>query len=265
MPLMTAVMAAMWLVPGMPPAAAAVPATVAGFGSLWVPLCSRPPRLAKVDLKLNKLTAVFDVGPADAEGGVATSPDSVWLMVDGKGSLARIDPVTGTIRQRIQLAAGSYNPLYSAGRIWVSRADGAELASVDASTGTVLSHAKTGPNPRFLTAGPGAVWTLNQGDGSLTRVDADTGQATTTIGLGTPGHGGDISYGGGMIWTTVMKVPLSAVDGATAELRCRWTGPGGDSLGIDRDAIWLTDYHAGIISRLELQAALQDCTRRSLR
>jgi len=232
-----------------------------GFGSLWVPLCSHPATLAKVDLNRNALTAVLNIGPAGAEGGITTSPDSVWLVVDKNGSLARIDPGTGSIRQTIRISTGSYNPLYIDGQVWVTRADGAEVTSVDASVGAVLGTVKTGPNPRFLTAAAGTVWTLNQGDGSLTRIDARTRQATQTIALGTPGHGGDISIGGGMVWTTVAKVPLSAVDSTESVLRCQWVGKGGDSLGIGHGAIWLTDYHAGTLSRLELENALVHCVR----
>jgi virginiamycin B lyase len=93
----------------------------------------------------------------------------------------------------------------------------------------------------------------------LTRIDTRTKQPTKTIALGIPGHGGDISFGNGMVWTTVWKVPLSVIDGATAAVRCQWAGPGGYSLGIGHGAIWLTDYHAGTISRIELDDALARC------
>jgi virginiamycin B lyase len=232
---------------------------VTGFGSLWVPLCGKSPRLAKVDLKSSELRGVFNIGPAAAESGVTASPDSIWLIIDKSGSLARIDPETGMVRQSIRVPAGSYNPFYADGQIWVTRADGSELTSVDAITGSLLSTTRTGPGPRFLTAGAGSVWTLNQGDGSLTRIDTRTRQVTSTTALGTGGKGGDISFGGGMIWTTVPKVPLSMIDGASAALLCRWVGPGGDSLGIGHGAIWLTDYHAGTISRIELKDALARC------
>src|ERR1700724_1348456 len=52
-----------------------------GFGSLWVPLCGKPATLARVDLNSNRVVNVFRVGPAAREGGIATSPDSVWLVV----------------------------------------------------------------------------------------------------------------------------------------------------------------------------------------
>ena len=117
----------------------------------------------------------------------------------------------------------------------------------------------TGPGPRFLTAGGGALWTLNQGDGSLTRIDTGGKNATRTIALDTPGHGGDIAFGAGTIWTTMSKTPLSAIDAATFTLRCQWTGPGGDSMGIGHGSIWLTDYHGGTVSRIDLQDALRRC------
>lgn len=229
-----------------------------GFGSLWVPMCTKPPTLAKVNLRANRLTAVFPVGPAAAEGGITTSPNGVWLVVDESGSLARIDPWTGAVRQTIRVPSGSYNPLFSDGQIWVTRVGGAELTSIDAATGSLLSTTQTGPNPRFLTAGGGAIWTLNQGDGTVTRVDSRTKQAMT-IALHIPGHGGDIGFGAGMVWTTMLKVPLSAVDSVAKTLRCQWVGAGGDSLGVGHDAIWLTDYQAGTISRISIKDTLAAC------
>ena len=230
-----------------------------GFGALWVPMCTAAPSLAKIDLATNHLAAVFNLGPAAPEGGITTSADSVWLIVDKSGSLARIDPATGAIRQTVKLPAGSYNPYFSDGVIWTTRAEGADLTGIDATSGAIVSNVRTGPKPRFLTAAGGAIWTLNQGDGSLTRVDARTRKAVATIALGTPGHGGDIGAGAGMVWTTMPKMPLSAIDIASTSLQCHWAGPGGDSLGIGHEAIWLTDYHGGTLSRIPLKEALAHC------
>jgi virginiamycin B lyase len=232
-----------------------------GFGSVWIPLCGKPSTLAKIDATRNVVSAVFQSGPAGGEGGVTTSTDSVWLVTDKEGSLVRINPDTGAVRQTVRIPPGSYNPRFQDGVVWVTRAEGAELTAVDASTGTVLGTTRTGPGPRFLAAGAGSIWTLNQGDGSLSRIDIHSRLATHTIALGTPGRGGDIAFGGGILWTTMPNVPLSAVDTADSKLLCQWAGPGGDSLGIDRDAIWLTDYHGGTVSRLELPDAVSHCRR----
>ncbi len=246
--------------PGNPCAGLAV-----GFGSLWVPLCGEPNALARVDLRTREVTIVPGLAPAAKEGGITASADSVWLIVDDRASLVRIDPATGRVRQTVPVPSGSHNPLYSDGQIWVTRADGEELTVVAAGSGAVLATVHVGPRPRFLAAGAGAVWTLNQGDGSLTRIAARTREVTKTIELGTPGPGGDIGFGAGMIWTTMEKVPLSVVEATTGALLCQWTGPGGDSLGVGHGSIWLTDYHAGTIARLGIDATLARCRAESAR
>jgi len=61
---------------------------------------------------------------------ITSSPDTIWLIVDRKATLFRIDPRTGEVRQRIRVPRGSYNPLYGAGQIWISRAGGAEVTVI---------------------------------------------------------------------------------------------------------------------------------------
>jgi virginiamycin B lyase len=244
------------ILPGNPCAGLAL-----GFGALWVPLCAKPNALARVDLRTRAVTMVPGIGPAEREGGITTSRDSVWMVIDARSTLARIDPRTLRIRQRINVPRGSLNPLYSDGRIWITRSTGAEVTVVDADTGEVVGSVPSGPKPRFLTAGAGSIWTFNQGDGTLTRIDTKARKATATIPLRTPGHGGDISFGHDVVWTSMAKVPLSAIDGHTGTILCQWTGPGGDALGVSHDVIWLTDYEAGDIYRYDLVDALRRCTR----
>ena len=226
---------------------------------LWAPLCGPTPKLAKVDLKTRTLAAVFDVGPAAKESGIAVGAGSVWLIVDKQGVLARIDPATGAIVAKVEVPPGSYNPVFSEGRVWVSRADGSELTVVDAKTAKVVDHVTIGPHPRFLTAGAGAVWTLNQGDGSLSRIDVAGRRPVDTVQLQTPGPGGDIAFADGRVWTTMMKTPLTAVDAARSVILCQWKGAGGDAIGVGHGSIWLTDLSAGTVLRIALSDLPKEC------
>ncbi len=157
------------------------------------------------------------------------------------------------------MPAGSYNPVFSEGRVWVSRADGSELTVVDAKTTKVVDHIPTGQHPRFLTAGAGAVWTFNQGDGSLSRIDIAGHRPVDTVQLQTPGPGGDIAYADGRVWTTMMKTPLTAVDADRSVILCRWKGAGGDAVGVGLGAIWLTDLSAGTVLRIALSDLPKEC------
>lgn len=149
----------------------------------------------RIDAATNKITATLAVGPADSEGGITVSGDSVWLVTGKNGTLARIDPATNTDRENISIAAGSYNPLYHDGVVWITGFDRSVLTAVDARTGEVLASVPVGPKPRFIAIGGGAVWTLNQGDGTISRVDVKTGKLAATIVAGIPAHGGDLCYG----------------------------------------------------------------------
>jgi DNA-binding beta-propeller fold protein YncE len=249
----TNVLAANIDLPGEPCAGLA-----SGFGALWIPLCGDKPGLAKVDMTMNRLVEVLPFGPAAAEGGVATTADSVWIVTDKQGTLARIDPLSGKRRQTIRLPVGSYNLQPDGGVLYATQVEGAALTVVDAATGDLLATISTGPHPRFLTVGGGFVWTLNQGDGTLSKISIETRKVVATIALNTPGHGGDIAFHGGQVWTTMVKTPLSLTDASSDRVLHQWIGPGGDSLGVGHGAIWITDYRGGTIARIPLGETMPD-------
>lgn len=228
-----------------------------GFGSVWVPVCGKRPSLARVDVNTNQIIAILPFGTAGAEGGIAASSDSVWIVPDKKGTLTRIDPQTNTVRQRISIPPDSYNPIFSDGMIWITGVGSNVLTVVDASSGDVLTSLPVGPKPRFLTAGNGSVWTLNQGDGTVTRVDARTREITATIPVGIPGVGGEICYGADSVWAAKFAIPLTRIDTKTNKVSRQWVGRGGDALRFGYDSIWLTDYHRGLLWRIPFNDELQ--------
>jgi virginiamycin B lyase len=231
-----------------------------GFDSVWVPLCAKHPALVRVDFHSNKIIANLPLGPPSAEGGIAVSDDSIWIVTDENGTLTRINPKTNAVQQNISIPPGSFNPLFSEGTVWITGFDRNVLTAVDSVTGEVLSSIPVGPNPRFLTAGGSSIWTLNQGDGSLTRVDAKSRKVMAAIALGIPGPGGDICYSADSVWASVFGVPLSQIDVKTNKVLRQWVGQGGDSLRFGQDSLWLTDSHHGLVWRIrkeETQSLVQ--------
>jgi YVTN family beta-propeller protein len=226
-----------------------------GFGSVWVPVCGEKPLLARVDVQTNRIIAEIPIAAAVPEGGITASSDSVWMVTEKDGTvLSRIDPATNTVRQKISIPSGSYNPLSSGNMVWVTGVDRNVLTAVDATNGEVVASIPVGPRPRFLTSGGGSVWTLNQGDGSVTRVDPSSRKVTATIALGIPGPGGDIDYGADSVWATSFDLPLTVLDGRTNRVLRQWVGQGGDSLRFGHDSIWLTDYRRGLLWRIPFKA-----------
>jgi virginiamycin B lyase len=223
-----------------------------GFGSVWVPICGKHAELVRIGANENKVSAILPQAPAGPEGGIASSDDSVWMVTDKKGTLIRIDPVHNTVRQKITVPPGSYNPIYNHGRVWITSVERNVLTAVDAHTGNVLDSISIGPKPRFLASGGGSIWTLNQGDGTISRVDEKSRRVVATIAAGIPGPGGDIGYGADSVWSTVFDIPLTRVDATTNTVVKQWVGQGGDSLRAGFGSVWITDYRKGLISRIPM-------------
>ena len=223
-----------------------------GFGSLWIPSCGDQ-ALVRVDAKTGALQATVQAGPADSEGGIAAGAGSVWLVTSADGELTRVDAATNKVVARVRIPAGSFNPLFAEGSVWVSSNASGELVRVDPATNKVVGSTPVGPQPRFLTSGAGSIWVLNQGDGTVSRVDAKTGKLLATIAAGIPGHGGEIAFGAGSVWATVMEFPLTRIDTKTNKVVAQWHGKGGDSVRYAFGTIWLTDLRGGKVWRISVR------------
>lgn len=228
----------------------------AGAGRVWVPICSGRLRfILAVDAASGRIIGRIPVGPGP-EGGIAVGDGSVWFTIGDGSILMEVDERSLAVRRRIRLVAGSYNPVFTRGHIWITSVDKNLLTDVAARTGTIVAMSRVGPKPRFVTAGEGAIWTLNQGDGSVTRVNEASHRVMGTIPLGIPGPGGDIDFGGRTVWVTYPGVPLTSIDPARNRPITQWVGPGGDSLRFGHGSVWLTDLRRGKILRVAASARM---------
>ena len=222
----------------------------AGFGSVWAPSCGDK-SLVRIDTRTNTVSATIPVGPADSEGGIAASADAIWMLTDARGELSRIDPKNNSVVARVNVPPGSASCLYANGAIWITTPAKNLLTRVDAKSKQVTDSVPVGPRPRFQTFGDGAIWTLNQGDGTVSRVDTKSRKVVASIETGAPGDGGEIAFGLGRVWTTMMQIPLTEIDPATNRVVRQWVGPGGDSVRTGHGSIWLTDLKGHKVWRID--------------
>jgi streptogramin lyase len=221
----------------------------AGFGSIWVASCGAN-NLVRFDAQTGKIQAEIPASPADSEGGITVGAGSVWMATDKKGVLSRIDPQTNQVIAKIAIPSGSYAPAFADGAVWITSTEHNVLTRVDAQSNQVSVSIPVGPQPRFLTVGAGSVWTLNQGDGTISRVDTKTNKLVATIAVGIPGEGGEIAFGEGSVWATVIGIPISRVDPETNAVVEQWFGKGGDSIRVGHGSVWLTDLMHSTVWRL---------------
>lgn len=220
-----------------------------GFGSLWIPSCGDH-LVVRVGAETGTPQAKIVASPADGEGGIAVGAGSVWIVTSKESDLARIDPATNRVIAHIRLPAGSFNPVFAKGSMWISSNAGGTLVRVDPGSNKVVSKTLVGPMPRFLTFGAGSIWVLNQGNGTIARVDASTGKRTALIAAGVPGKGGEITFGKGAVWVSVLGYPITRIDPVTNSVTGQWHGAGGDSIRVGHGALWLTNLTGAKVWRL---------------
>jgi virginiamycin B lyase len=223
---------------------------VAAFGSVWVPNCGDE-TIVRLDMKTGAITSTIRTGIGSSEGSIVAGAESIWILTDKKGTLARFDPGTDRVVAEIYVPTGSFGIAFGDDAVWVTSTDHDSVARIDPHTNLVVETIAVGKQPRFLAAGGGAVWTLNQGDGSVSRIDPKTNTVAATIDVGVPGPGGDIAFGEGSLWVTAFEFPLSRIDPSTNTVVQQFFGKGGDAVRVGLGSVWLSNLEAGLVWRLD--------------
>jgi YVTN family beta-propeller protein len=130
--------------------------------------------------------------------GIIAAGGAVWAGL-GTGQVARIDPRTAKVTDRLDTGAGAGWTAASGDDLWVMNGSAGTVSHIDARTGAVLRTVRVGPNPLDGDAADGVVWVPLK-DGTLVRLDARTDGVTGrwTSGVADP-FVVDVDHG--QLWT----------------------------------------------------------------
>ena len=72
--------------------------------------------------------------------------------------------------------------------------------------------------------------------------------------MGVPGEGGDLSVGGGQVWVSAERVPLSQIDPGTNQLIRQFVGGRkDDTMRVAFGSAWVLEEHHGEIWRIDME------------
>jgi streptogramin lyase len=161
--------------------AIALPATVCAAA-----LASAPAR--------PQLATTVQVGQGPCDATVAYG--SVWVPVDGPGSLVSIDYRRARVTRTIRVGRTACSVAAGPDALWVTRYRPAQLVRVDRRTGA-LRRLQLGKVP-FDVELTSSVWTTWFDDGGLTRVDPVTLRLLARLPIG--GSPAGLALCGGRLW-----------------------------------------------------------------
>ncbi|MBV8847332.1 MAG: hypothetical protein JO307_31365 [Bryobacterales bacterium] len=231
--------------------------TLVAFGSLWIPECG-PQKLTRFDTKINKATASLAIGSADVSMALASNSDSIWMLVDSKTTLARIDPDQNRVVAELRLPAGCNSIAFGENSLWVTCPSETRLLRVNPATNLVEKRIEVSTSARSVAFGAGSVWVLCEKEGKIDRIDPKTNKVIKTLDLAVPNAGGNLAFGAGFLWATQTGFPLTRIDPETDKERVaqQFWGEGGGLISATANAIWLSNIGKGTVSRIDPKRAI---------
>jgi hypothetical protein len=178
-----------------------------------------------------------------------------WAMTLAAGALwIQVDPPTDAV-VRVDLTTRAVEPAVPLGwkaksgpeGIWVVCCDW--LARVDPATGKEDLRIPLGGS---FALGEGAVWLFNE-DG-LYRIDATTGDIGDPIGPAVSSvcaSTKDLVIAFRSAWLACKEGKVVRIDIATGKATTIVTHPGSHTFAVTSDAVWVTNYQAGSVSRID--------------
>jgi YVTN family beta-propeller protein len=222
---------------------------------VWVGLCGTP-SLVRIDPATGDVQATIPL-PVTAlheESSVAAGEAGVFLVAGPDNQIVNVDPSTNTVAEVFDVPPGATAVRAGFGSLWVSYNPLDVVMRLDPATGEVIASIDVGDGPRFLAVGADGVWVMNQAGGSLSRIDptTDTVVATVRVNEG-PIDGGDITVGGGSVWTRISDHLLARVVESSNQVT-QFYDPASGSGGVaaDDNAVWLSAHDINSMWRLPL-------------
>jgi YVTN family beta-propeller protein len=89
------------------------------------------------------------------------------------GTVARIDPVTRSAVQTVEVGSVPTSIAVGAGAVWVRNNDDGTVSRIDPTVNRVVRTIAVGNAPTGVAVGDGSVWLVNSSDGTLPITDSD--------------------------------------------------------------------------------------------
>jgi len=172
-----------------------------GFRSVWLVLADG--RLLRIDPRTLRVTASIPEATTAVEGiepKLAFDRSSVWISSPAESSVARVDPVHGTVEKRVLVGATGISA--GAGAVWVADNGSAIWRFRDGKRMRI----EVGSQPQDIVATSEGVWVADYGDQSLVRLDPQSRRILARIKL--PHHPVAVAAGGGVVAVATLGRPF---------------------------------------------------------
>jgi peptide/nickel transport system substrate-binding protein len=210
----------------------------------------RANRLIAVRANSGDVSSVRDLGAPPA--AAAFGSGSLWVALPSQGIVARVDPRTGDVVDRIGVEGQPGSIAIGGGAVWVGGALGGTIARIDPASGSVAQtiqlHFRSATAVAF---GDGRLWATDSQRNALVEIRPATGVPVRTIALDFSPSAVAVANGGVWVAGYGADVVEEIDPGSGQPVASIHVGRGPSALTITPDAVWVTNSLDGTVSRID--------------
>ena len=205
-----------------------------GEGAVWLPDVAGSV-VHKVDPATDHVVTSVATDIFGSRGSIGVGEGSLWVVTFDERDrvLTRYDAASGAQQAAIPLPAAGVGVLVAEGAVWVTAASQAALYRIDPGSNQVVGTTVLHAPAHVLAAGEGAIWVPFDTEGLVQRVDTATGEVVATIATGARDmeSDGDVTFGGGHVWTITRNSMVARIDPASNTVTGVFVPPTGTLMG----------------------------------
>lgn len=198
--------------------------------------------------------AVFRVG-GDPDW-MAVTRDAVWVTVDAKNAVVRLDARTNTADGAVTVAKPCSGLAAGFGSLWVPSCAEHTLMRIDLKTKKVVARIAAGPanSEGGIAVGAGSVWMMTSAGSELARIDPEKNAVVARIGV--PEKSYAVTFTAGSVWvTSTGNDELTRVDAATEKVvGTTKVGKAPRFLTVGAGSVWTLNQGDGTVSRVDARS-----------
>ena len=191
---------------------------------------------------------------------MAVTPDAVWVTVDARNAVVRLDARTNKVNGEVTVAKPCSGLAAGFGSLWVPSCGDHALVRVDLRTRKVVARVAAGPadSEGGIAVGAGSVWMMADAkggpDGLLVRFNPSTNKVVARIRV--PAGSYAAAFGGGSVWvTSTGQSLLTRVDAATNKVVSETkVGKAPRFLTVGAGSVWTLNQGDGTVSRVSMKS-----------
>jgi DNA-binding SARP family transcriptional activator len=175
---------------------------------------------------------------------IAVGGGAVWIT-DGSRAVRQINPASGKLGRAFRWHTRLDGVAFGAGAVWAISGASSTLLEIDPSSGSLTERisiaARPGPEapyPSAVAVGAGFVWVLNANTADVTQLEPRSRRIVRTIAIGIERSPSQLAAGHGSAWVANADGTLSRLDAQTGAVRTIEIGPFLRDVAVGRDLVW---------------------------